>query len=638
MTEEVKIKFTVNEKEIKKELKQIRAEFKKLQKESTDSIGKTDIAFGSFVGNLASNLAGKGISTLINFGKSAVQAAQDMEVLTTQFTVLTGSAEQAQQILSDLNEFAAKTPFQLPGLANATKQLIQAKVPQEELIETLRRIGDISAVTGKAIDELAIPFARLKDRGTVTLEELQKFDDAGAGLLRTMADLNGVSIGDLRKSISAGKVSFEEFEQAIIKVTSEGGKFANGMIKQSETLSGKISTLEDNWDAFLRAVGSSSTGILKDVVDQLTEITQAMTDMVKGGVDPAKMSVEELSKEIATLKSIKDSGAFYSEEDEARLLLLQSHAVASSDAIANLQGLLGQSAGMSTEPEVGGMSVAPTGDDEDPQVVKAEERNWKLRELQLLKQEQMQEGFDAELELVQEQINALAELETMNDEQKAQFQELAIKRDLIRIKKTNKAKLKMEQEQLKVEKNLQNIRNQNTAKAFQLASVIIGNGSKEQFLIQKGLAFAQIAVDDGRAKAAAMASTAHIPYPGNGIAYAKMFAAITANTALSAGIVAASTFQGLSKFQDGGILNAGGSSLNGDNNVARFNDREMFLNMSQQSSLFNAISSGSLGGGGLTAELIAEQTEVLQNKDFMIELDGITLNKELEDINSRRLE
>ena len=84
--------------------------------------------------------------------------------------------------------------------------------------------------------------------------------------------------------------------------------------------------------------------------------------------------------------------------------------------------------------------------------------------------------------------------------------------------------------------------------------------------------------------AGATKSGAKLPFPANLVAIAAGVGAVLA--ALSS----------MSKFAKGGIV--GGSSSVGDKNIIRANSGEMILTKGQQLTLFNAIKSGNLGGGG----------------------------------------
>jgi tape measure domain-containing protein len=170
-------------------------------------------------------------------------------------------------------------------------------------------------------------------------------------------------------------------------------------------------------------------------------------------------------------------------------------------------------------------------------------------------------------------------------ENRFKLQDAADKADIERTKKAAEAKKKLQETFRDQEINL-------TRGFFGLASAVAKQGSKEQFLIQKAGAVAELSLARGKAIGLIPAQTAAIPYPANLAAAAQL--AANANIAFGLGVatVGASAIQG---FQDGGVV--GGNSFSGDRVVARVNSGEMILNREQQSTLFNQLNSGASSSG-----------------------------------------
>jgi len=207
----------------------------------------------------------------------AVKDAASLEVISTQFEVILGSAGAAQKQLAELQDFAASTPFQLPGLSEATKQLLSFGVEQENIIGTLQQLGDIAAGAGADITELTIPFGRLVSTQKLTLQELDKFADRGVNIYAELAKQTGGSLKTIRDDISKGTVPFEAFTQSLNNLTGETGIFFQGMQKQSKTLTGVISTLGDNFFNLSASIGKAFSPIVVDIVNKLTGAIQSLT-------------------------------------------------------------------------------------------------------------------------------------------------------------------------------------------------------------------------------------------------------------------------------------------------------------------------------------------------------------------------
>jgi tape measure domain-containing protein len=235
-------------------------------------------AASSLSGALTAGIAGlTGGGLLASLGLG-VKLAADAETAQVAFSTIMGSAEQAKATLADLNEFAAKTPFEFPELRDASRALIAFGISGDQLIPTLTRIGDISSGLSIPIKDLAEIYGKARVQGRLMAEDINQLTGRGIPVIQEFAKQFGVSEGEVRKLVESGKVGFPQLEEAFRSLTSEGGKFYNMMAVQSETLAGKFSTFTDNVKAALKEAGQaaiegldfsgmldSSTGFLEGV-------------------------------------------------------------------------------------------------------------------------------------------------------------------------------------------------------------------------------------------------------------------------------------------------------------------------------------------------------------------------------------
>ncbi len=272
MANGIEIGLSVEEKQAIRAIGKVIKAVDKLGDEGTETGKQLDGAFASFAGNLGAMAASKAFDGIISGINGAVSAAKDLEVFETQFKTMLGSTAAAQKQLSDLQEFAASTPFQLPGLASSTRQLLSFGVEQENIIPTLKTLGDIASGVGAQIDDLTIPFGRLQASQKLSLVELDKFADRGVNIYKELSEQTGVSMANIRDDISKGKIPFDEFNVALENLTSEGGTFFNGMEAQSQTLAGVLSTLGDNFFNLEGSIGKAFAPALKTSAGELTII------------------------------------------------------------------------------------------------------------------------------------------------------------------------------------------------------------------------------------------------------------------------------------------------------------------------------------------------------------------------------
>ena len=212
----------------------------------------------------------------------SVKDAATLEVINTQFEVMLKSSSAAQKQVEELQDFAASTPFQLTGLAEATKQLLSFGTAQKDIIPTLTQLGDIAAGVGADITDLTIPFGRLVSTQKLTLQELDKFADRGVNIYAELAKQTGTSLKNIRDDISRGKIPFEEFNKALTNMTGKSGLFFKGMEKQSKTLTGVMSTLADNLFNVSANLGKAFSPVVikiaKDVIKVIKDVNKEITE------------------------------------------------------------------------------------------------------------------------------------------------------------------------------------------------------------------------------------------------------------------------------------------------------------------------------------------------------------------------
>ena len=194
-------------------------------------------------------VAGTGLAALAGgFGGAAIAGVQfnaQMEQYTTTFEVFTKSAEKANEVLNDLQQMGAKTPFEFTDLADATTTLMAFGFTADEAIDSLEMLGNASQGNADKLDTITTAFARMSSSGKVSLEDLNMMIDVGFNRLQQVAENAGITMGEVYDKISKGEISVEQVTEAMQQMTSEGGQYFGLMDAQSETLNGRLSTLSD---------------------------------------------------------------------------------------------------------------------------------------------------------------------------------------------------------------------------------------------------------------------------------------------------------------------------------------------------------------------------------------------------------
>lgn len=238
-------------------------------------------AFKVFAGNLAAigvaklaSTLGRAVGSVFDFGVASVKVAGEMETLRTQFEVLTGSAGLANKAVRDLQEFSARTPFQFKDLAQAQQRLLSFGFSLEQSSQQLEVLGDVSAASGAGINELALIFGQVNAAGKLTGERLLQFQERAIPIGPAIAKTMGVAESAVKDLVSAGKVDFATFERAFQSLNQTGEFAFNGMVKRSETLEGRLSTLSDNFKLLQANIGARLQPAFKALLTTVTLFIQ----------------------------------------------------------------------------------------------------------------------------------------------------------------------------------------------------------------------------------------------------------------------------------------------------------------------------------------------------------------------------
>ncbi len=223
------------------------------------------------IGYLKGFIALKAVQFIFDLGKSAIKAAGEFEQTAVSFEVMIGNADKAQKLMMDIKNFAASTPFTMKGLADNAKLMMSFGIESENVMDNLKMLGDVAGGNQERMNALSLAFSQCASTGRLMGQDLLQMVNQGFNPLQIMSEKTGISIGELKKKMEAGQISFDNVRSAFQAATSEGGKFFGMMDKQSQTIEGKLSTLEDTGNMLGVMFGSQAAPGLYKFIDALTE-------------------------------------------------------------------------------------------------------------------------------------------------------------------------------------------------------------------------------------------------------------------------------------------------------------------------------------------------------------------------------
>lgn len=274
---------------------------------------------------------------ILNMGIASVQAAAQMRQYEIAFQTMLKSAEAGTQMLRDLQQFAAETPFDVPGVVSAGQQLMAFGFKAEEIIPMLTNLGDAASGLGlgtEGVSRLAYALGQMQTSGKLNAQDMMQLTSAGISAWDMLAQAAGKTVAEMKDLCSKGAIDSKAAVQTIVAGMND--QFGGMMAKTSDEVAGLLANIEETAGNTSAAVGKYLTeafnikGILKDVSDRLGEFQQKMQTATEQG-----KSLGDVIKECVPAPVIAAIGAF------AAVL-----AVVSVAAVAALGAVLGLTASM----------------------------------------------------------------------------------------------------------------------------------------------------------------------------------------------------------------------------------------------------------------------------------------------------
>ena len=254
---------------------------RKGKKGLSDLASKASQAAGKFgklgkAAALAAAAAGSAAFLKFSFGQ-----AGELERQTKSLQVLTGSLETAKGIIAELQAFGAVTPFTSTELIETAKRMKAFGFETNQVVNITKRLADVAGATGADLGGIATAFGQIQSKGRLQGEELMQLQERGVALQAELREMYGLTGEEFSKAMQKGQISAKAAEVALVRLTEKGGKYANGAIAQSDTLFGKLSTLQDALQRFGQNIGNVLSPIFKGIIDFLTTITNQINNIFR---------------------------------------------------------------------------------------------------------------------------------------------------------------------------------------------------------------------------------------------------------------------------------------------------------------------------------------------------------------------
>ena len=241
-------------------------------KKSFDKFGNAGKGASSKVNTLTGTIKKLAAAfALIKTAQFIFVNAADIETQRKSLEVLTGSLSKTNEIIKELQDFGAVTPFKSSELIEQTKRLKAFGFETNELVDTTKRLADVAGATGADLQGIATAFGQIRAKGKLQQEENLQLLERGVDITTELKNITGLQGEAFEKAQRQGKIGADLVNQALINLTNEGGAFFKGASSQATTLNGKLSTLIDSTESLARTIGSQLSPAIKGALDLATK-------------------------------------------------------------------------------------------------------------------------------------------------------------------------------------------------------------------------------------------------------------------------------------------------------------------------------------------------------------------------------
>lgn len=278
-------------------------------KSLTDSLKRTAAEIG-------------GLMAIKKFGSDVIEATGKMQQLQVALSTILQDKSKADQLIAEIVQFAAKTPFNLDDVATGAKQLLAYGSSADNVVKELSMLGDVAFGLQIPIGQLIYLYGTLRTQGRAMTVDIRQFAGRGIPIYEELAKVLGVSKDQVGELVKEGKVGFKEVEQAFKNMTSEGGKFANLMENSAGTWPQRLSNIEDTLFQKMNEFGNKykevfefGIGTAEDLVESLDDVLSVMGGLIAayGTYKAALITAAVAQKAVGFVESIRLIGMYRKE-------------------------------------------------------------------------------------------------------------------------------------------------------------------------------------------------------------------------------------------------------------------------------------------------------------------------------------
>ncbi|EHM4866326.1 TPA: tape measure protein [Listeria monocytogenes] len=228
------------------------------------------------------------IAATKNVVGSAIGRVDTIDTATKSLTVLTGSAKDAQLVMTDLTAAIDGTPIALDAVALGAKKMVAAGMKAANVKPVFTAIADAAYGVGngsESIDQMTDAISALQASGVAYADDINRLVDAGVPAWQILANSTGKSVGEMKKYVSEGSLESTKAIEMLTKGIEEG---TTGMAGNTAKMAGLAKTAGNT-------ISGSFANMKTAAVKSLANIAENLKGPIIQALDVAKNAFKQFA-------------------------------------------------------------------------------------------------------------------------------------------------------------------------------------------------------------------------------------------------------------------------------------------------------------------------------------------------------
>ena len=267
-------------------------------------IGKLKNEIGSLAAVAAAVKVDKAVADL---AKSSLDVNNSFQKIKDDFGIMLGDVEAGIGLFNELQEFNFWTPFDIEQTSQAAKVLVSAKVPLKDLTDYLTRFGDIAQGDEQKFQSYINAFSKASAKGKADMEVLNVYTDQGVQILDALGQQLGKTSAEIVKMASEGKISFQDLDNALNALASEGGLYYGTLEKAAMRLDAVQAGLQESVKSLKASFGQMLAPAVSAVLTVFTNLVDKINSspILKGILAAAIAAITVAVNALAVVAIVK---------------------------------------------------------------------------------------------------------------------------------------------------------------------------------------------------------------------------------------------------------------------------------------------------------------------------------------------